>query len=596
MVGRNVVLFYAWSRQLEIGAPLEVIENRFPALFESRRMGYPKFEDLAVPSRFDQSIAGFLDHILKRNFSAFVELAQALTGLPVLEIERGSDDGSLTMLDSGILENADTLIVISFDSFRTHQNASDAEVEAVQRFLAHPDHLAFICPHHNIGEVPDLHHDQRLAHQVADFLHHGDKTIPPQQQFGGFARSLLAGLGVPVENRFGLRPAIRPDGSPAAIEVETSIDHLHLLRDVDTFNLHPHLPHLERQGDAVARLDVLARQKIDLTAPPHPFTRDGRTTFDALLQSGQETFVGTLLVSDTTLWSSTAGGVDSLRRLWSNVVQRPQRSRPMGNLGDRQVEFASAILNPDLPVPPGLTDPDGEPSAKRFAVYRNNIITGLVETLKAAFPVARRLVGDQFFSAMARMYVSLEPPGSPIMLDYGAGFADFIGTFEPAASLPYLRDVARLERAWVEAYHAAESAQLDLVAFSRIAPVDVPRLRLALHPSLRIVRSSFPIVTVWQMNTAEGVPAAVEMNSDGQDALVLRPIAEVEVRVLRTGVGAFIQALAAGALIIEATKSALDDHPGFDLNAALAGLLAVQAVVGWSLPKDRPHNRFKELT
>ena len=325
MAGRKVVLYYAWSRPGEIGAPLDVIENRFSTLFESRRMGYPRYEELSDPSRFDQSVAGFLDHIMKHNFSAFIELAGALTGQPVAEIERVTDDGSLTALDGGILDGIDTLIVISFDSLRTGQGAGAAEITAVREFLAQPDHLVFFCPHHDIGDVPDLPHDERVQRQIADFLHHGDKTIPPQQQFGGFARALLAGLGVPVENRFGLHPAAEAGGSPSPIEAETAIDRLHLLQGVDTFNLHPHLPQLERLGEAVAKLDVLARQKIDLTAPPHPFTRD-RTTFDALLQSRPEIFAGTLLVSDTTLWSSTAGGVESLRRFWTNVIQRPHRS------------------------------------------------------------------------------------------------------------------------------------------------------------------------------------------------------------------------------------------------------------------------------
>jgi hypothetical protein len=326
MAGRNVVVYYAWSRPGEIGAPLEVIENRFPTLFESRRMLYPRFEAFSDPARFDQSIGGFLDHIMKENFVAFVEQASAQTGRPVREFERVADNGARTELDAALLDAADTLIVISFDSLRTRQDASSAEVEAVRRFLAHPDHVVFICPHHDIGDVPELPHDARVERQIADFLHHGDKTIPPQQRFGGFARSLLAGLGVTVENRFGLHPAAESDGSPAAIDAESALDRLHLLRGVDTFNLHPHLPQFERLQDAAGKLDVLVRQKIDLAAPPHPFTRDGRTTFDALLQSRPGTFAGNLFVGDATLWSSTAGGVDSLRRLWTNVVERPVQS------------------------------------------------------------------------------------------------------------------------------------------------------------------------------------------------------------------------------------------------------------------------------
>jgi hypothetical protein len=136
---------------------------------------------------------------------------------------------------------------------------------------------------------------------------------------------LLAGLGVPVENRFGLKPAATADGVPAAVEVDRALDELGLLRDVGAFHLHPHLPQLERISRSIELMDVLARQKIDLTAPPHPFSQAGRSSFDALLQSRPDTFAGKLLVCDTTMFSSTAGGVESLRRFWTNLIQRPQR-------------------------------------------------------------------------------------------------------------------------------------------------------------------------------------------------------------------------------------------------------------------------------
>jgi hypothetical protein len=326
MGDRKIALYYAWSRPGEIGAPLPVIENRFPALFESRRLLYPRFEEFSDPNLFDQSIAGFLDHIMKANFTAFTEQVYAQTGHRVLEIERVGDDGHQVPLDGSVLEGMDTLIVISFDSLRTGQHASDEEVAVVREFLNDPDHLVFICPHHDIGEAENLSHDERLRRQEADFLHHGDKTIPPQQQFGGFGRSLLAGLGVPVINRFGLHPAKEADGSPTPIEIAAGADRLGLLNGVSTFNLHPHLPHMERLGDAQFKLDVLVRQAIDLSAPPHPFVRNGHSTFDALLQSRLRVFEGDLLAGDATLWSSTAGGLESLRRLWTNVVQRPHRS------------------------------------------------------------------------------------------------------------------------------------------------------------------------------------------------------------------------------------------------------------------------------
>jgi hypothetical protein len=333
MNDRRVLIYFAWSTPAEAAAPLTVIDDRFPAIFELRRLFYPTYEALADPRSVDQGIAGFLEHVQRPNFVAFAEHAEMQTGHPAIQVERITNAGVAAPLDDALIEDVDTVIVISFDSLRTGQVASRSEIGAVQRFLANADHLIAICPHHDIGETTHATPQERMARQLAEHLHHGDKASPPRQGFGGFARSLLAGLGVPVENRFGLRPACLADGSPEPVEVEKSLDRLRLLEEVGTFNSHPHLPHLERCEPSISRLDVLARQRIDLTAPPHPFTQNGRATFDALLQSKPETFAGTLLVCDTTLWSSTAGGLDSLRRFWSNVVGRrkdpdSQRGQP----------------------------------------------------------------------------------------------------------------------------------------------------------------------------------------------------------------------------------------------------------------------------
>jgi hypothetical protein len=324
MSGRRALLYFTWSRPAETGAPLAVIEDRFPATFELRRLFFPKFESLSDRDAIDQGIAGFLDHVQKPNFHDFAPQAERLSGNKVVQVERIADDGTMTPLDN-VLDGFDSIFVISFDSLRTDQAASEPEIRAIKRFLDNPDHLIFVCPHHDIGEAEDLTEEARAERRRAEYRHHGDHGIPPRQGFGGVARTLLAGLGVPVENRFGLKPAATSEGTPAAVEIDRALDDLNLLRGVDAFNLHPHLPQLERIGPAIERMGVLAQQKIDLMAPPHPFTRGGRSSFDALLQSQPDTFAGKLLVCDTTLFSSTAGGVENLRCFWTNVIQRPHR-------------------------------------------------------------------------------------------------------------------------------------------------------------------------------------------------------------------------------------------------------------------------------
>jgi hypothetical protein len=253
----------------------------------------------------------------------------------------------------------------------------------------------------------------------------------------------------------------------------------------------------------------------------------------------------------------------------------------MQSLAERQRAFAAALLDPTLPTPAGLVGPDGRPSSRRFAVYRNNVVVGLTQTLKDAYPVVHRIVGAEFFHALACAYVVGEPPRSPMLFDYGAGFSDFIGRFKPAAVLPYLPDVARLERAWTEAYHAAEASPIGPSAFAEIDPDRLPHIGLVLHPSVRVVRSRFPVLTVWQMNIEGGVPGPVDLDAGGEDALVVRPEADVEVRSIPIGSPDFIRTLASGGSVLAAFEQALVADPRFDLSANLTDLIQVGAVIGF---------------
>jgi hypothetical protein len=255
----------------------------------------------------------------------------------------------------------------------------------------------------------------------------------------------------------------------------------------------------------------------------------------------------------------------------------------MQHPADRQRELAAALLHPARAIPPGLLGPDREPSPRRFAVHRNNVVVGLTDALKAAFPVVCRIVGMEFFQAMARAYVMSEPPATPILLDYGGGFPSFIAKFDQARSLPYLPDVARIERAWTEAYHSAEAVPLERQAFAAIPNDQVAEMRLDVHPSLRVVRSQFPALTIWRMNVGDGMPGPVELESGGEDALVVRPAADVEVLSMPRGGAEFIRSLANGHSLTAATIEAIRADAAFDLSANLAALIGTGVFVGHSL-------------
>src|SRR5712692_6385907 len=155
-------------------------------------------------------------------------------------------------------------------------------------------------------------------------------------------------------------------------------------------------------------------------------------------------------------------------------------------LASFETSFANALLNADQPIPRGITAHNATVPARRFAVYRNNVVVGLVKALKSRFPVVEKIVGEEFFAAMARVFVVERPPRSPVLAMYGDEFATFIAAFEPARELAYLADVARLEAARTRAYHAADATPVDAGQFAALDANTIAGIRIEMHPSVEI--------------------------------------------------------------------------------------------------------------
>lgn len=249
-------------------------------------------------------------------------------------------------------------------------------------------------------------------------------------------------------------------------------------------------------------------------------------------------------------------------------------------------DFAAALLDPDAPAPAQARTHNGSSVRQRFAVYRNNVIVSLVDALADSFPVVQSLVGTDFFRAMARAFVLASPPSAGahrVLARYGEGFASFIAGFEPAAALPYLADVAALEQARWQAFHAAEDAVprsgADLV--SRLAalvsdPDALQRCTIRWTPSLQIIISHYAVVSLWHAHQLDAADRDLMLQAldwhQPQAALVFRAPADpaqVLVQAIDADGAALIAAMRDGASFSHAWSLATASQPQTDPPQAL---------------------------
>lgn len=249
-----------------------------------------------------------------------------------------------------------------------------------------------------------------------------------------------------------------------------------------------------------------------------------------------------------------------------------------------QAEFTAALLDPALACPQGLRAWNGSDPAARLAVHRNNVVGSLLDALADTFPVVQELVGVEFFRAMAAVYVRQSPPRSRMLSRYGEDFADFIERFGPAASVPCLPDMARLEMARVRAYHAADAEALALQAVSpALAREDrVAQLRLVFHPSVSVLRSRHAVVSLWAAHQDGSDLGAIDPD-EPEDALVLRSGLDVLVLSLPPGGADFTEALLSGRALADAAADAMTAEAALDVSTTLALLVSHGALVALDL-------------
>src|SRR5215831_17426196 len=199
---RRMSIYWTWSYPWESQRDLAEMDNRFSTMTEVRRVAWPDYETPEWgAAQFLQGIAGTLE-LFHRSTLSFQKIAGDATEHPVAVFQRIDQAGYKLPIDARVLADADTLMVFGLDHLVSEQEAAPEEIAAIREWLQREGTCLLIGPHHDVGFTEDLKQRQQ------EYLHHGDALVPRQQRFGQYTRSIMKGLGVPVINQFGLRPAL----------------------------------------------------------------------------------------------------------------------------------------------------------------------------------------------------------------------------------------------------------------------------------------------------------------------------------------------------------------------------------------------------
>jgi hypothetical protein len=241
-----------------------------------------------------------------------------------------------------------------------------------------------------------------------------------------------------------------------------------------------------------------------------------------------------------------------------------------------QTAFAAGLISGALPD--GVTALHPDEAARRYDVYRNNVHHSLTQALATKFPVIIRLVGDAFFAQLAGQFAQTHRPETPILMLWGDAFPAFLTDFVPLAGYPYMADVARIEVARGRAYHAADCTPLSPEALQALAASGGAG-PLHLHPSVQVIASAYPALTIWQTHQPGKIPGPLT-DKTPECALILRnQVLDVMVHRITAADAAMIAGLQAGDTLFDAAAAAQRIMPGHEPSALLTLLFQTGTLV-----------------
>ena len=221
---------------------------------------------------------------------------------------------------------------------------------------------------------------------------------------------------------------------------------------------------------------------------------------------------------------------------------------------------------------------------QHLQIHRNNIYISLTEALSAIYPVVLRLVGEDFFRVACRDYIPEHAPRAAPLHAFGDEFAAFLTRYDPARPLTYIADVARLEWAWHESFHASGAQPFNTSILSQVPIDDHGNLKFKLHPAVRLLKSDYPVCRIWQTNQEDFVgDGGVSLDEGFSYIMIARPEMKVMVIELSQAEFEFLHALEQGLCLDEAFRCANILLPDFDLAVVLRNRVADRTLVDASL-------------
>jgi len=245
-----------------------------------------------------------------------------------------------------------------------------------------------------------------------------------------------------------------------------------------------------------------------------------------------------------------------------------------------QADFGAALMDADAApaLLPTLAH-DDERAEQRFALYREGAHAAWEKALTHAYPVVRTLLGDEFFTALARAYARTHASASGNLNGYGDRFAEFVRDFEHTRRLNYLGDVAALEWCVHRAYYAADANALARERLAAISPADLLTSRFALHPACVWVQSPFPIVGIWNAHQPESTLRLPDTLDQPEWALLARPRWSVVVASSSAAEIAALEQLRDGNDMDSAIGAALVHDTRFDFGRAVLRWLELAVLI-----------------